>query len=60
MLDRVARALGPGRLVRSADHAQAVADLSVYIRQSHADRDLASPGGLVIDDGPVDPFGDLP
>lgn len=60
VLDRVARALGPGPLARRADHAQAVADLSVYIRQSHADRDLASLGSLVIDDGPVDPFGDLP
>ena len=46
VLDRVARALGPGPLVADADHAQAVADLSVYIRQSHADRDLVELGKL--------------
>lgn len=59
VLDRVARALGPGPLAGSVDHAQAVADLSIYIRQSHADRDLANLGGLVIDDGLEEPFGDL-
>jgi alkylation response protein AidB-like acyl-CoA dehydrogenase len=59
VLDRVARALGPGPLVRSPEHAQAVADLSIYIRQSHADRDLVELGKRVIVDGPFDPFGDL-
>lgn len=46
VIDRVGRALGPGPLAADPDHAQAVADLTVYIRQSHADRDLAVLGGL--------------
>ncbi|PXW34173.1 UNVERIFIED_CONTAM: hypothetical protein DES50_102802 [Williamsia faeni] len=46
VLDRVARALGPAPLVGNRDHAQAVADLSIYIRQSHADRDLVELGRL--------------
>ncbi|WP_238420839.1 acyl-CoA dehydrogenase family protein [Gordonia sp. 'Campus'] len=46
VIDRVGRALGPGPLAADPDHAQAVADLAVYIRQSHADRDLAVLGGL--------------
>ncbi|WP_020107760.1 hypothetical protein [Nocardia sp. 348MFTsu5.1] len=46
VLDRVARALGPAPLVGNPDHAQAVADLSIYIRQSHADRDLVELGRL--------------
>ncbi|WP_232717507.1 acyl-CoA dehydrogenase family protein [Gordonia metallireducens] len=47
VIDRVGRALGPGPMVADPDHAQAVADLSVYIRQSHADADLAVLGSLV-------------
>ncbi|TSD95747.1 acyl-CoA dehydrogenase [Gordonia rubripertincta] len=47
VVDRVGRALGPGPLVADPDHAQAVADLTVYIRQSHADADLAVLGSLV-------------
>ncbi len=42
VIDRVGRALGPGPLCQNADHAAAVADLTVYLRQSHAERDLAS------------------
>lgn len=45
-IDRVNRALGPGPLVHEREHAQAVADLAVYIRQSHADRDLVTLGRL--------------
>ncbi len=47
VIDRVGRALGPGPLVADPDHAQAVADLTVYIRQSHADADLTVLGSLV-------------
>lgn len=47
--DRVARALGPGPLAHDADHARAVADLQIYIRQSHADRDLITLGEIVCD-----------
>lgn len=38
-LDRVARALGPGPLCADAGHAHRCADLAVFIRQSHAERD---------------------
>jgi hypothetical protein len=47
VIDRVGRALGPGPLAGDAEHAQAVADLQVYIRQSHADRDLVTLGSVV-------------
>lgn len=47
VLDRVGRALGAGPLAMDADHARAVADLQVYIRQSHGPRDLATLGGLL-------------
>ncbi len=40
-LDRVGRALGAGPLCADATHAARVADLTVYLRQSHAERDLA-------------------
>lgn len=43
-LDRVGRALGAGPLCADADHARRVADLTVYLRQSHAERDLAALG----------------
>ncbi|GLZ55720.1 acyl-CoA dehydrogenase [Actinomycetospora sp. NBRC 106378] len=40
------RATGPGPLAHDARHARHVADLEVYVRQSHAERDLATLGGL--------------
>jgi hypothetical protein len=49
-IDRVGRALGAGPLCHDADHAQRVADLSVYLRQSHAEVDLARLGELVTRD----------
>jgi alkylation response protein AidB-like acyl-CoA dehydrogenase len=48
-LCRTGRALGPGPLVRDAEHAQRVADLEIYVRQSHAERDLATLGALAGD-----------
>ena len=39
-MDRVGRALGPGPLAHDAGHAALVADLTVYIRQHHGERDL--------------------
>jgi alkylation response protein AidB-like acyl-CoA dehydrogenase len=45
-LRRTGRALGPGPLVQDAAHAHRVADLTVYVRQSHAERDLAELGRL--------------
>jgi hypothetical protein len=40
------RALGAGPLCQDGRHAQRVADLTVYVRQSHAERDLAELGRL--------------
>ncbi len=45
-LRRTDRALGPGPLSGDERHARAVADLTVYVRQSHAERDLAALGLL--------------
>ncbi|GGF16482.1 acyl-CoA dehydrogenase [Williamsia phyllosphaerae] len=47
IIDRVGRCLGPGPLVADEAHAQAVADLTVYLRQSHAEHDLRALGALV-------------
>jgi alkylation response protein AidB-like acyl-CoA dehydrogenase len=43
-ITRTGRALGPGPLALDAQHAQHVADLTMYVRQSHAERDLAALG----------------
>ena len=48
-ITRTGRALGPGPLCQDGRHAQRVADLSIYIRQSHAERDLAELGRLAGD-----------
>lgn len=45
-INRVGRALGPAPLATDAAHSQRVADLIVYLRQSHAERDLAALGDL--------------
>ncbi len=52
-LTRTGRALGPVPVVRDVEHAQRVADLEVYVRQSHAERDLATLGELAVET--VDP-----
>lgn len=39
-----ARELGPGPVVSDAAHARRVADLELYVRQDHGDRDLARLG----------------
>ena len=44
VIDRVGRALGPAPLCADADHAQRCADLAVFIRQSHGERDWAAIG----------------
>lgn len=44
---RTARALGPTPLALDAAHAGRVADLTMYVRQSHAEKDLAALGHLV-------------
>jgi alkylation response protein AidB-like acyl-CoA dehydrogenase len=45
-ITRTGRALGPAPLVLDGRHAQRVADLTMYVRQSHAERDLATLGRL--------------
>ncbi|MCS0636889.1 acyl-CoA dehydrogenase [Streptomyces sp. LP05-1] len=47
VLDEVGRATGAGPLCHDERHARAAADLAVYVRQHHAERDLATLGGLV-------------
>jgi hypothetical protein len=42
--DRVGRALGAAPLALDADHGRRVADLALYLRQSHAERDLEDLG----------------
>ena len=51
VLHRVGRALGAGPLSHDEAHSRRVADLTVYLRQHHAERDLAELGGLVAGGG---------
>lgn len=44
VLTRAAHALGPGPLATDDDHARRVADLGLYLRQWHAERDQAALG----------------
>lgn len=44
----VGRGLGPGPLTTEEDHARRVADLQVYVRQHHGERDLARQGERVL------------
>jgi hypothetical protein len=44
---RVGRALGPAPYVSDRVHSQRVADLEVYVRQDHAEHDLAALGSDV-------------
>ncbi|MFD8567941.1 acyl-CoA dehydrogenase family protein [Streptomyces sp. NPDC059639] len=47
VLDHVGRATGAGPLCHDERHARAVADLTVYVRQHHAETNLAELGRLV-------------
>jgi len=51
VLTTVGHALGPAPLAMDAAHAARVADLTLYVRQHHAERDLAALGRLVAPDG---------
>ena len=46
VMQRVGRALRAGPLSHDEAHSRRVADLTVYLRQHHAERDLAELGGL--------------
>ncbi len=48
-LAEVGRALGATPFCRDAKFARAAADLPVFIRQSHAERDLAALGERLLD-----------
>ncbi len=45
----VGHALGPGPLAFDHEHATRVADLTLYLRQHHAERDVARLGALALD-----------
>lgn len=47
VLGRVGRALGAAPLAHDADHARTATDLTVYLRQHHAERDYAALGEAV-------------
>jgi hypothetical protein len=47
VMTHATRTLGAGPLCRNARFARALADLPVFLRQSHAERDLAALGELV-------------
>jgi alkylation response protein AidB-like acyl-CoA dehydrogenase len=51
VLARTGRALGAGPLSHDEAYSRAVADLTVYLRQHHAERDLARLGELVAEQG---------
>ncbi|MDY6054676.1 acyl-CoA hydrolase [Micrococcus sp.] len=53
VLDVVGRATGPGPLAQDAAHARAVADLQVYLRQHHGDRDDARLGAALLEADPA-------
>ncbi|NHA66442.1 acyl-CoA dehydrogenase family protein [Phycicoccus flavus] len=50
VLTVVGHGLGPAPLTHDDEHAGRVADLTVYLRQHHAERDLAALGSLVLGD----------
>ena len=52
VMDRTGRALGAGPLSHDEAHGRLVADLTVYLRQHHAERDLAALGALAAEQGP--------
>jgi hypothetical protein len=49
-LANTGHALGPGPMAFDEEHARRVADLELYIRQHHAERDLARLGSLLTRD----------
>jgi hypothetical protein len=51
VLSAAAHGLGPGPMATEEDHARRVADLQVFLRQHHAERDVARLGRLLLDGG---------
>ncbi|MEV8252405.1 acyl-CoA dehydrogenase family protein [Rhodoglobus sp. NPDC076762] len=50
VIERVGHALGPAPLAHDEEHARRVADLQLYVRQHHAERDYARLGSKVLAD----------
>lgn len=48
IVHRASRVLGPAPLALEADYVKRVADLQLYVRQHHAERDLASLGTALV------------
>ncbi|MGB3185962.1 MAG: acyl-CoA dehydrogenase [Ornithinimicrobium sp.] len=48
VIETVGHALGAAPLAFDEDHVRRVCDLTLYVRQHHAERDLARLGGLVL------------
>lgn len=57
VLTRAGHALGPGPLCFHPEHAGRVADLQVYVRQEHAERDQAALGRALLDNVSAEPPG---
>ena len=55
VLERVDHALGPAPLALERDHATRVADLRLYLRQEHAERDQAALGRTLLAPGSATP-----
>jgi hypothetical protein len=51
VMERTGRALGAGPLCLDGAHSRRVADLTVYIRQHHAERSLAELGAQLAEQG---------
>lgn len=51
VLSRAGRALGPAPLALDEEHSKRVADLALYVRQHHAERDDAALGRAVLASG---------
>ena len=49
VLTRVGHGLGPGPLAHEPEHGRRVADLGLYLRQHHAERDQAALGRLALE-----------
>ncbi|MEJ7765228.1 MAG: hypothetical protein WKF86_07010 [Acidimicrobiales bacterium] len=47
VIEHTTRALGPGPMTQDWAVSKRLADLALYVRQSHAERDLATLGRLV-------------
>lgn len=56
VLRRVPRAMGPGLLCKDRTLALLVADLPIFIRQSHAERDLAVLGQWIAEEKDTQPW----